>query len=236
MNATSLATNPAASIGTPARPARLVLIDDHPIVRMGLVAMLDAEDDFEVVGEASSVSEGYALLRDHKPDLAIIDLSLGDGPGLELIKQVHAHQWGIKMLVCSMLDEALYSDRALRAGASGYLRKDQAADHVVDAVRAVLAGEVYLSDSATSRVLQQITTGEVGQGQTAVDQLSDRELEVFEMIGDGLGSREIAGRLHLSIKTVETYREKIKAKLALKNGNELTRHAVHFRIQQQDGA
>ena len=221
---------------TTTKPARLVLIDDHPIVRKGLVAMFEAEDDLDVIGEASSLAEGLDLLRDTKPDLAIVDLSLGDGHGLELIKQVHAQGWGVKLLVCSMLDEALYTDRVLRAGASGYLRKDEAADHVVDAVRSVLAGKVYLSESATSRVLQQISAGESKPGESPVDQLSDRELEVFEMIGDGLGSREIAGRLHLSIKTVETYREKIKAKLSLKNGNELTRHAIHFRIQQQDGA
>ncbi|MEM7577749.1 MAG: response regulator transcription factor [Planctomycetota bacterium] len=215
--------------------ARLVLIDDHPIVRKGLLATLAAEDDFEVIGEASSVSEGYELLRDERPDLAIVDLSLGDGHGLELIKQVHAHDWGIKLLVCSMLDEALYADRVVRAGASGYLRKDQAADHVVEAVRTILSGKVYLSESATGRVLSQISSGDAQRGETSVEQLSDRELEVFEMIGDGLGSRDIAGKLHLSIKTVETYREKIKAKLDLKNGNELTRHAIHYRMREQDG-
>lgn len=216
------------------KPARVVLIDDHPIVRKGLASMLRSEPGLDVVGEASSVAEGYKLLETERPDVAIVDLSLGDGHGLELIKQVHANQWGVKLLVCSMLDEALYTDRVLRAGASGYLRKDQAADHVIEAVRALLEGRVYLSENATSRALAQIANGDIARGETPIEQLSDRELEVFEMIGDGLGSREIAGRLHLSIKTVETYREKIKAKLELKNGNELTRHAIHYRIQQQN--
>ncbi|MEM1099505.1 MAG: response regulator transcription factor [Planctomycetota bacterium] len=225
----------AATQNTATRPARLVLIDDHPIVRKGLLATLAAEDDLDVIAEASSLSEGYERLRDEKPDLAIVDLSLGDGHGLELIKQIHAHDWGIKLLVCSMLDEALYADRVIRAGASGYLRKDQAADHVVEAVRKILAGDVYLSPSATTRVLGQMSPGNRPGGETTINQLSDRELEVFEMIGDGLGSREIAGKLHLSIKTVETYREKIKAKLDLKNGNELTRHAIHYRMREQDG-
>ncbi len=214
---------------------RIVIVDDHPIVRRGLVELVNEESDLEVVGEASSVAEAYDVLGEIKPDLALIDLSLGDGHGLELIKQVRANDWGIKMLVCSMLDEALYADRVLRAGASGYLRKDQATDHIVEAIRRVLDGKVYLSDSATSRVLTQVVGGEIDAAAEPVESLSDRELEVFEMIGDGLGSREIAGRLHLSVKTVETYREKIKAKLSLKNGNELTRHAIHYRINKQQG-
>lgn len=214
---------------------QIVIVDDHPIVRKGLVELVNEEPDLQVVGEASSVSEAYEVLGELKPHLALIDLSLGDGHGLELIKQVRANDWGIKMLVCSMLDEALYADRVLRAGASGYLRKDQATDHIVNAIRRVMEGKVYLSDSATSRVLTQVVGGEVDATVEPVESLSDRELEVFEMIGDGLGSREIAGKLHLSVKTVETYREKIKAKLNLKNGNELTRHAIHYRINKQQG-
>ncbi len=212
---------------------KIVIVDDHPIVRRGLAELINEEDDLEVIGEASSVAEAYDVLGELRPDLALIDLSLGDGHGLELIKQVRANEWGVKMLVCSMLDEALYADRVLRAGATGYLRKDQATEHIVEAIRRVQGGKVYLSDSATSRVLTQVVGGEVDADASPVDTLSDRELEVFEMIGDGLGSREIAGRLHLSVKTVETYREKIKAKLSLKNGNELTRHAIHYRISKQ---
>lgn len=211
----------------------LVIIDDHPIVRKGLAELINEESDLKVVGEAASMADAYGVLEEHKPDLALIDLSLGDGHGLELIKQVRANDWGIKMLVVSMMDEALYADRVLRAGASGYLRKDQATDHIVEAIRRVLDGQVYLSDSATSRVLTQVAGGEPTAA-SPVDSLSDRELEVFEMIGDGMGSREIAGLLHLSVKTVETYREKIKAKLSLKNGNELVRHAILWK-SHKDG-
>ena len=213
-------------------PSRIVLIDDHPIVRRGLAGLINDEADLEVVGEASSVAEAFEMLESAHPDVALVDLSLGDGHGLELIKQVRANGWSIKMLVVSMPDEALYADRVLRAGASGYLRKDQATDHIIEAIRRILSGRVYLSDNATTRVLNQVAGGEE-LGGSPIATLSDRELEVFEMLGDGMGSREIAERLHLSVKTVETYREKIKAKLDLKNGNELTRHAIHHRLQSE---
>ena len=213
-------------------PSRIVLIDDHPIVRRGLAGLINDEADLEVVGEASSVAEAFEMLESAHPDVALVDLSLGDGHGLELIKQVRANGWSIKMLVVSMADEALYADRVLRAGASGYLRKDQATDHIIEAIRRILSGRVYLSDNATTRVLNQVAGGEE-LGGSPIATLSDRELEVFEMLGDGMGSREIAERLHLSVKTVETYREKIKAKLDLKNGNELTRHAIHHRLQSE---
>lgn len=210
---------------------RIVIVDDHPIVRRGLAGLINDEPDLQVVGEASTIAQAYTVLDEHRPQLALIDLSMGDGHGLELIKQVRANEWGVKMLVVSMHDEALYADRVLRAGAAGYLRKDQATDHIVEAIRRVLGGKLYLSASAESRVTTKVVDGET-TAVSAVGTLSDRELEVFEMIGDGLGSREIAEMLHLSIKTVETYREKIKAKLTLKNGNELIRHAVLWKSRK----
>lgn len=215
------------------RAVSVVLVDDHPIVRRGLAELINDESDLRVVGEASSIAEAHHTLDRHRPDVALVDLSLGDGHGLELIKQVRDNGWGVRMLVCSMLDESLYVDRALRAGALGYLRKDFATEHIVDAVRKVAAGEIYLSEAAAARLKNRgSANGEPDL--TSVEQLSDRELEVFEMIGEGLGSREIAARLHLSVKTVETYREKIKAKLRLKNGNELTRHAIHESIRKSE--
>ncbi len=230
-------SSPDAASGSSSRTVSVVLVDDHPIVRRGLAELINDESDLKVIGEASSIAEAHHVLNDLRPDVALVDLSLGDGHGLELIKQLKANEWGIRMLVCSMLDESLYVDRALRAGASGYLRKDLATEHIVDAVRKVAAGETYLSEAAAARVSGRssgagLVPGELGR--MPVEQLSDRELEVFEMIGDGLGSREIAARLHLSVKTVETYREKIKAKLRLKNGNELTRHAIHERIRKSE--
>ncbi|BAM04372.1 response regulator transcription factor [Phycisphaera mikurensis] len=228
-----LRSHPESPPAGAARTVRVVLVDDHPIVRRGLAELINDESDLDVVGEASSIAEAHRELERLKPDVALVDLSLGDGHGLELIKQINGNGWKIRMLVCSMLDESLYVDRVLRAGASGYLRKDLATDHIVAAVRRVAAGEVYLSEAAAARVAtQKSTDGEPGP--SAVEQLSDRELEVFEMIGDGMGSREIAATLHLSVKTVETYREKIKAKLRLKNGNELTRHAIHERIRKSE--
>ena len=225
---------PQTRPGVAGRALRVVLVDDHPIVRRGLAELINDESDLKVVAEASSIAEAHHVLDEHRPDVALVDLSLGDGHGLELIKQVKANGWDVKLLVCSMLDESLYVDRVLRAGAAGYLRKDQATEHIVDAVRRVAAGERYLSEAAAARAAAAPVAGAADPAPSAVEQLSDRELEVFEMIGDGLGSREIAARLHLSVKTVETYREKIKAKLRLKNGNELTRHAIHERIRKSE--
>ena len=211
--------------------ARVVVVDDHPIVRRGLIELINDNDDLEVCGEAADVGSALEVLTELKPDLALIDLSLGDGHGLELIKSIRAAELTCKMLVVSMMDEALYADRVLRAGASGYLRKEQATDNIITAIRQILDNKIYLSPSATARVLNQVATADA-PAKSPVETLSDRELEVFELLGEGVTSREIAARLHLSVKTVETYREKIKAKLNLKNGSELTRHAIHWAMRR----
>lgn len=212
-------------------PARILIIDDHPIVRRGLVGLINEADDLTVCGEADSLTQGLSQLRELKPSLALVDLSLGDGHGLELIKQARAEGITTRLLVVSMMDESLYADRVLRAGAEGYLRKEEATENIVTAIREVLIGKVYLSATATARVLNQVATKD-GVEKTPIETLSDRELEVFELLGSGLSSRDIAERLELSVKTVETYREKIKAKLSLKNGTELTRHAIHFAMEK----
>jgi len=214
-----------------ANPARILIIDDHPIVRRGLAGLINEADDLTVCGEADSLALGLSQIRALKPSLALVDLSLGDGHGLELIKQVRSEGITTRLLVVSMMDESLYADRVLRAGAEGYLRKEEATENIVTAIREVLVGKVYLSATATARVLNQVATKD-GVEKTPIETLSDRELEVFELLGNGLSSREIAERLELSVKTVETYREKIKAKLSLKNGTELTRHAIHFVIEK----
>lgn len=211
--------------------ARVVVVDDHPIVRRGLIELINDNEDLEVCGEAADVGTALEVLAELKPDLALIDLSLGDGHGLELIKSIRAAELTCKMLVVSMMDEALYADRVLRAGASGYLRKEQATENIVIAIRQVLDNKIYLSPNATARVLNQVASADA-PAKSPVETLSDRELEVFELLGDGITSREIAARLHLSVKTVETYREKIKAKLNLKNGSELTRHAIHWAMRR----
>ena len=227
-------TGESGDLGENTNPsARIVVVDDHPIVRRGLIELINDVPDLQVCGEAADVATAMDVFKEQQPDLALIDLSLGDGHGLELIKQVRSEGLRCKMLVVSMMDEALYADRVLRAGASGYLRKEQATENIIDAIRQVLGNQVYLSPNATARVLNQVASAD-GPGKSPVETLSDRELEVFELLGDGMTSREIAARLHLSVKTVETYREKIKAKLNLRNGSELTRHAIHWVMRKSE--
>jgi len=212
---------------------RVVIVDDHPLVRRGLAKLISDQSDLELIGEASDAGEAITLIADEKPDLVVIDISLSDMSGLELIKQVKARDPDVKMLVSSMHDESLYAERALRAGAMGYVNKSEAPDKVIDAIRTVLGGNMHLSSQMTDRMLRRVAHGDDVTESTSIDTLSDRELEVFDLIGEALTTREIAERLHLSPKTVETYREHIKDKLNLKNSNELVQHAVTWKLQQQ---
>jgi DNA-binding NarL/FixJ family response regulator len=211
--------------------ARIVLVDDHPVVRRGLAALLASQPDLEVCGEAADTIEALRLVQMHSPDLMLIDISLKGGNGIELIRQIRARNGTTRMLVVSMHDEALFAERALRAGALGYVQKQEAAEKVVDAVREVLGGGIYLSPGMTDRVLRRsLTNGQAVSG-LPDEALSDRELQVFELIGQGLTTRDVAGKLHLSVKTVETYREHIKAKLQLRNGAELSRQAAQWVLE-----
>ena len=221
---------------TAARPrrARILLVDDHALVRYGLASLFGNEPDLEVCGEAADPPTALALAKDLRPDLAVIDLSLQNGHGLDLIRDLRARDERVKLLVVSMHDEALYAERAVRAGAQGYVNKAEAPEKVVEAARTVLAGRVYLSTAMTERLLRErVGPEDPGAGRPLVQRLSDRELMVFELIGRGVPTREIAQRLHLSVKTVETYRENIKAKLRLKNSPELTRDAARW-VQSQE--
>ncbi len=197
--------SPGPEAATGLRRARILIVADHALVRRGLATVIGDE-----------------------PDLAVIDLSLRNGHGLDLIRQIRARDAGIKMLVLSMHDEKLFAERALRAGALGYINKEEATGKVIDAIRQVLAGKVYVSSAMTERLLKRATGGEEAEALLPSERLSDRELTVFQMIGQGLATREIAERLHLSVKTIETYREHIKAKLGLKNSAELSRHAAQW--------
>lgn len=208
--------------------SRILLVDDHPLVRVGMVAVIGAESDLHVCGETDSITEALELVRSSRPDLIVLDLSLRDGNGLELIKRLHAHGDAPKMLVCSMHDEALFAPRALTAGANGYISKDEATAHLVDAIRHTLAGKIWLSRAMTERILRGVARGEPVFEDDAVGRLTDRELTVFELIGHGLGPTQIAQKIHLSVKTVETHREKIKRKLHLTNGSELIRRAMQW--------
>ena len=214
------------------RRARVLIVDDHPVVRRGLAQVLGGTDDLEFCGEAETAADALQAVVDIGPDVAVVDLALKGKGGLELVKDLHARHPDLPVLVLSMHDESLYAERALRAGARGYIMKDGRMEQVVQALRDVLAGRVYLSQRMTSRLLGRLTGGGAANGESPISALTDRELEVFEMIGRGLATRDIADGLHLSVKTVDTHRENIKRKLNLATATELHRHA--FLWTQQD--
>lgn len=212
------------------RRYRILIVDDHPIVRRGLRELMAGEPDLEVCGEADDAPAALRQIEATRPDVAVIDLSLKTGHGIELIRDIKLRDERIRMLVSSMHDESLFAERALRAGAMGYLNKQESPDKIIDAIRQILRGDVYLSPRMTARLLHRLVGGESLE-RCAVETLSDRELEVFQMIGQGLTTKQIAGKLHLSHKTIETHREKIKSKLNLKNSAELTRYATQWSLE-----
>ncbi len=209
-----------------------MLVDDHPIVRQGLQLLINSQPDMKVVCEAASATEAMRMIAIDVPDIALIDISLEDRSGIELIKEMLARCPGLPLLALSMHDESLYAERALRAGARGYVMKQEATEVVLAAIRKVLGGGVYLSGQASARLLNQYVNRRGDDEKHSIERLTDRELEVFTMIGRGLSTREIADKLFLSIKTIEAHREHIKEKLHLKSWVELVRHAVKFSLDQ----
>ncbi len=209
-------------------PARVLLVDDHPIVRQGLAELIDQEPDLSVCGEAKSAAEAWQVIETSHPDIAIVDISLQDTSGIELIKDLKVRHPELPVLVLSMHDEGLYAERALRAGAKGYVMKEEATERLMAAVRRVHGGEMYLSERMSSRLLSKLVDGAHEIGSSPMERLSDRELQVFELIGRGCGTRQIAEKLHLSIKTIESHREHIKSKLKLANSAELFQHATSW--------
>jgi DNA-binding NarL/FixJ family response regulator len=210
---------------------RVLIVDDHPVMRRGLREALTAEPELEICAEAADISEAIDQTRKSKPQLAIVDVSLPSGSGLELTKQLLAINSSLRILFVSMHDDAVFAERALRAGALGYINKSRPADELLDAVRKVARGEIALSQPTSDRLVRR-GVRPAQQPVTGVESLSDRELEVFELIGRGLGTREIAERLCLSTKTIETHREHIKTKLNLESGTELSRHATLWNNSQ----
>jgi DNA-binding NarL/FixJ family response regulator len=206
---------------------RIFLVDDHPIVRRGLQLLITLERDLMVCGEAESAPIALEKVLASKADLVVIDLALKAGSGLELIKQLRSQNSKLKMLVFSMRDEGIYAERALRAGANGYITKGEGTEKALEAIRLILQGKSYVSEKISAKMVERIAGG-AASGQTAVELLSDRELEVLEMIGEGLGSREIAGQLGVSMKTIESHREHIKEKLGLTGASELVRYAINW--------
>jgi DNA-binding NarL/FixJ family response regulator len=211
---------------------RVLLVDDHPIVRQGLAQLINQEPDLAVCGEASDGSEAISLIASSTPDVVLVDISLSDRSGIELLKDIRARFPEVATLALSMHDETLYAERALRAGARGYIMKEEATEKVMNAIRRVKAGEIALSERMATRMLNQLVTSKRGTTGLAVERLSDRELEVFMMIGRGIGTREIADKLQLSVKTVEAHREHIKEKMDFKSGAELLRYAMQYMMEQ----
>jgi DNA-binding NarL/FixJ family response regulator len=207
---------------------RILIVDDHPVVRLGLKQLLVAEPGFEVCGEAATAAEALRFIDSRDVDLAVVDISLSDGSGIELIKQMTSRDENLRILVVSMHDELLFAERALNAGAHGYVNKDQAPQKLVEAVHRVVQKKIYLSERMADRLLQMLTTKRETGEVTPAAVLSDREMEVFEMISRGLPTREIAETLHLSVKTIETYRENVKRKLKLRTNFELLRSAIEW--------
>ena len=204
----------------------VLIVDDHPIVRQGLTQLIDQEDDLHVCGQAEDAHEAMRAIRELSPDMVVVDISLKDTSGIELIKDIKVRCPDLPVLTLSMHDEGVYAERAMRAGARGYIMKQEATERVVTAIRRVLSGDVYVSEGMAAKMVSKLVAGPAQTGGSPVDRLSDRELEVFRLIGTGYGTREMAEKLHLSIKTIETYRAHIKDKLDLVDANELLRTAI----------
>jgi DNA-binding NarL/FixJ family response regulator len=215
------------------RKKKVFVVDDHPLLRQGLSLLINREPDLEVCGEAEEAQPAMAAIGSKAPDILIVDISLKGPDGLDLLKNIRATYPALPVLILSMHDESLYAERALRAKANGYIMKQEATEKVLIAVRRILDGYVYLSDRMSNKILQQYISGASASAEPRVSSLSDRELEVFRMIGEGRGTREIAEELHLSVKTVETYHAHIKDKLSLRSGRELIQYAVQWKNNER---
>lgn len=211
------------------KPARVLIVDDHPAVREALAIRIRRQRDLEVCGEAADMIEALRLVADTQPDVAVVDISLKTGNGLDLIKRIKDRNDRVALLVWSMHSESLYAERAIRAGALGYINKDQATDRIIEVIRCVLQGKVWLSEAMAGRLLHRaVGSGRQEVGRSPVQALANRELEVFFLIGQGIKTTDIAERLHLSVKTVETYRDRIRQKLNLSDGTELVHYATQW--------
>jgi DNA-binding NarL/FixJ family response regulator len=215
------------------RAGRVLIVDDHPVVREGLGIWIGRQPDLEVCGEASSVAEALALVDATDPDVAVIDISLGDGDGLDLIRRICGRGARVRILVWSTHPESLYAERALHAGALGYINKREATGQIIEAIRLVLAGQVCVSRSLADRLLRRRISGRASGEISSAEFLTDRELEVFRLIGGGLTTAEVASRMNRSVSTIETYRQRIKKKLGLRNAVELIRAATQWMLENK---
>ena len=218
---------------TPPRKNRVLVVDDHPIVRQGLTLLINQESDLSVCGEAEGATGAMNVLASVKPDILIVDISLNGPDGIDLLKNVRSSHPTLPVLILSMHDESIYAERALRAGANGYIMKQEATEKVLVALRRILGGEIYVSDRIANKMLKHYIAGSGTVRNSSIADLSDRELEVFRLIGEGHGTRQIAEELHLSVKTVESYQAHIKEKLSLRSARELMQHAIQWNMNEK---
>lgn len=212
--------------------ARVIIVDDHPIFRMGMAELLNQEDDFTVCGLAEDITGARRVIQQHQPDLAIIDITLAGENGLDLVKELSSEKSGLLILVLSMHDEQVWAERAIRAGARGYIMKKEASEKVIFALRNILGGKIHVSASIMERLLDRFQWKQEVTAAPTVDLLTDRELEVFRLVGAGLSTREIAERMNLGVKTIGTYRDRVKQKMGIKTAAELIRRAVLWTEQE----
>ena len=225
---------PGPAAPPPARKS-VLLVDDHPFMRAGLRQLIDRQPDLFVGGEAGNPSEAFQQLARAVPDLILTDLTMPGRGGLEFLRDIRATHGKVPILVVSMHDEGVYAERALRAGARGYIMKEAGGENLLAALRRVLAGEIYVSPRMSARILDAISTGRPRGSRSPIEQLTDREFEVFQLIGQGKSTRDIAAELHLSPKTVDVHRGHIKEKLGLRDVTALIRHAVRWVETRHDG-
>jgi DNA-binding NarL/FixJ family response regulator len=226
---TTPTTPPRPNTTTKSPTARKIfLVDDHPVTRQGIAMLIDQDPDFVVCGEADNGPLAVELIPKAAPDLAIVDITLKTTSGIELLKDLKAILPDLPVLVMSMHDESLYAERALRAGARGYVMKHEPSEVVMAAIRRVLDGELHLSDRVKEKMLSRLAGGRKDNVSFSMDMLSDREMEVFQLIGNGFSTRQIAERLNLSVKTIDSYREHLKLKLRLESGAHLVHHAIQW--------
>ena len=212
---------------------KVLIVDDHPAIREAIFLKISRQPDLVVCGEAEDTIEALRLVENTKPDMAIVDISLKNGFGIDLVKRIRDRDDHIRMLVWSTHNESLYAERALKAGAQGFISKDQATDKIIVAIRRVLEGNIYLSETMSQKILHRTVSPRQNFTNTPIELLANRELQVFRKIGEGNTTSQIAEQLHLSIKTVETYRNRIRDKLELKNGTELSNYATRWMIQNE---
>ena len=223
----------AGANGTLVKKSRVIVVDDHPIVRQGLTLLINREPDLTVCGEAEDAQTAIQLVGTLKPDILIVDISLNGPDGLDLLKNIRIRYPELPVLILSMHDESIYAERALRAGAQGYIMKQEATGNVLVALRRILSREIYVSERIANRMLQRYIGNPTIGKPSSISDLTDRELEVFRLIGEGHSTRRIAEQLHISVKTVESYQAHIKEKLALRSARELVQHAIQWSINEK---